>query len=360
MNIAAPKARAKPAAANDARDRSHAARAPAARDPALPPRDDCCPPRHRRTAPAAARPAAGGCARSAQDVSEQLEYVPARFKVIRHVRPKLACVSCQAIFQAAAPSRPIARGMAGPGLLAHVLVSKYCDHTPLYRQSAHLRARGRASSTARRWPAGSTRATRCSTRWWRRSAATCWPAPRCTPTTRRCRCSIPAAAGPRPGGCGSTCATTDPAASTEPPAVWFRYSPDRKGEHPQQHLKHFRGILQADAYARLRASSTTSGRIREAACWAHARRKFWDLHRGRAARRIAGRAGAAAHRRALRDRGRDPRPAARRAATSNARRAPDRCSKELHAWLSAMLAPRVGEVGAGRGDRLQRSRAGRR
>jgi transposase len=70
-----------------------------------------------------------------QDVSEQLEYVPARFKVIRHVRPKLACTACEAIFQAAAPSRPIARGLAGPGLLAHVMVAKYCDHLPLYRQS---------------------------------------------------------------------------------------------------------------------------------------------------------------------------------------------------------------------------------
>ncbi len=70
-----------------------------------------------------------------QDVSEQLEYVPAHFKVIRHVRPKLACVACHAIFQASAPSRPIARGLAGAGLLAHVLVSKYCDHLPLYRQS---------------------------------------------------------------------------------------------------------------------------------------------------------------------------------------------------------------------------------
>ena len=67
------------------------------------------------------------------DVSEQLEYVPARFKVVRHVRPKLACVSCQTIFQAAAPSRPIARGVAGPALLANVLVSKYCDHIPLHR-----------------------------------------------------------------------------------------------------------------------------------------------------------------------------------------------------------------------------------
>ena len=68
------------------------------------------------------------------DVSEMLEYVPEHFKVIRRVRPKLACGRCDKIVQAEAPSRPIARGMAGPGLLAHVLVSKYCDHLPLYRQ----------------------------------------------------------------------------------------------------------------------------------------------------------------------------------------------------------------------------------
>ena len=70
-----------------------------------------------------------------EDVSEILEYVPARFKVIRQVRPKLACACCERIVQAEAPSRPIERGMAGAGLLAHVLVSKYCDHLPLYRQS---------------------------------------------------------------------------------------------------------------------------------------------------------------------------------------------------------------------------------
>jgi transposase len=70
-----------------------------------------------------------------EDVSEVLEYVPARFKVIRHVRPKLSCTKCDAIVQAEAPSRPIERGLAGPGLLAHVLVSKYADHLPLYRQA---------------------------------------------------------------------------------------------------------------------------------------------------------------------------------------------------------------------------------
>jgi transposase len=63
-----------------------------------------------------------------EDVSEMLEYVPASFVVIRHVRPKLSCTKCDCIVQAEAPSRPIARGLAGPGLLAHVLVSKYCDH----------------------------------------------------------------------------------------------------------------------------------------------------------------------------------------------------------------------------------------
>lgn len=70
-----------------------------------------------------------------EDVSEQLEFIPASFKVIRHIRPKLACACCDRIFQAPAPSRPIERGMAGPGLLAHVLVSKFADHLPLYRQS---------------------------------------------------------------------------------------------------------------------------------------------------------------------------------------------------------------------------------
>ena len=69
------------------------------------------------------------------DVSEHLEYLPARFKVIRTVRPKLACTKCEAIFQANAPSRPIARSLAGPALLAHVMVSKFCDHAPLHRQS---------------------------------------------------------------------------------------------------------------------------------------------------------------------------------------------------------------------------------
>ena len=70
-----------------------------------------------------------------EDVSEQLEYVPGSFRVIRHVRPKYSCSCCQCIVQAPAPGRPISRGYAGPALLAHVAVAKYADHLPLYRQS---------------------------------------------------------------------------------------------------------------------------------------------------------------------------------------------------------------------------------
>ncbi len=77
----------------------------------------------------------GQLRRFGEDVSEQLEYIPDSFKVIRHVRPKFACNGCERVVEAAAPSRPIERGLAGPGLLAHVLVSKFADHLPLYRQS---------------------------------------------------------------------------------------------------------------------------------------------------------------------------------------------------------------------------------
>jgi transposase len=94
-----------------------------------------------------------------EDVSEMLEYLPESFKVIRHVRPKLSCTKCDRIVQATAPSRPIVRGLAGPGLLAHVLVSKYCDHQLLYRQSEMYARQGveLERSTLADWVGASSR-----------------------------------------------------------------------------------------------------------------------------------------------------------------------------------------------------------
>src|SRR5215813_8374769 len=97
--------------------------------------------------------------RLGEDASETLEYVPARFKVIRTVRPKLSCTRCDRIVQEPAPHRPIARGLAGPGLLAHVLVAKYADHLPLYRQSEIYEREGVEldRSTLAEWVGGSSR-----------------------------------------------------------------------------------------------------------------------------------------------------------------------------------------------------------
>ena len=102
-------------------------------------------------------------ARLGEDVTEVLEKVPARLKVVRHVRPRYACRVCEGVFQAPAPDLPIERGRPGPGLIAHVAVSKYCDGLPLFRQSvipaanaARFGERGRVwKSTARPWPTGS-------------------------------------------------------------------------------------------------------------------------------------------------------------------------------------------------------------
>ncbi len=211
-----------------------------------------------------------------EDIAEQLEYVPASFRVIRHVRPKLACIGCDHIAQAPAPSRPIVRGMAGPGLLAHVLVAKYCDHLPLYRQSVIYAREGVDLDRAllADWVGASSAlldplvdAVRRHVMAGVKLHADDTPVPVLAPGNGKTKT----------GRLWTYVRDDRPAASTVPPAVWFAYTPDRKGEHPQAHLTKFAGTLQADAYAGFNALYQT-GRIQEAACWAHARRKFYDLH----------------------------------------------------------------------------------
>jgi len=211
-----------------------------------------------------------------EDVSEVLEYVPARFQVIRQVRPKLACACCERIVQAQAPSRPIERGVAGPGLLAHVLVSKYCDHLPLYRQSEIYAREGveLERSTLADWVGGSSALLAPLVEALRRHVmnanklhADDTPVPVLAPGNGKTKT----------GRLWTYVRDDRPAGDATPAAVWFAYSPDRKGEHPQAHLGNFTGTLQADGYAGFDAVYET-GRIQEAACWAHVRRKFYDLH----------------------------------------------------------------------------------
>jgi transposase len=228
-------------------------------------------------APAAACPACGGAMRPlGEDIAETLEYVPGRFKVVRHVRPKLSCRSCETIAQAPAPSLPIARGRPGPALLAHVLVSKYADHLPLYRQ-AEIYARDGVELE---------RSTLAD--WVGRSAALLDPLIEALGRHVLAGPSLHADDTPVPvlaPGTGKTATgrlwtyvrDERPWGGDAPPAVLFRYSPDRKAIHPGMHLKSFKGVLHADAYAGFDGLYETS-RISEAACWAHVRRKFFDVH----------------------------------------------------------------------------------
>lgn len=215
-----------------------------------------------------------------EDVSEMLEYVPARFKVIRYVRPELSCTKCDVIVQAEAPSRPMARGLAGPGLLAHVLVSKYADHQPLYRQ-AEIYAREGVElerSTLADWVGATSEllaplqdALRQYVTNPGKLHADDTPVPVLAPGTGKTKL----------GRLWAYVRDDRPAGDLAAPAVWVAYSPDRKGEHPHRHLKTFCGTLQADGYAGFNRLYD-DGRIREAACWAHVRRKFFDLHQAHA------------------------------------------------------------------------------
>jgi transposase len=221
-------------------------------------------------------PACGGTLRRlGEDVSEMLEYIPGRYQVIRHVRPKFSCAACQTIVQAAAPSRPIARGLAGPGFLAHVLVSKYADHLPLYRQSQIYAREGLDldRSTLADWVGGASELLEPLVsslgRYVLRAQKIHGDD---TPVPVLC----PGRGTTKQGRLWTYVRDDRPAASSEPPAVLFRYSPDRKGERPQGHLASFTGVLQADAYAGF--DRLYGERIQEAACWAHVRRKFYDLH----------------------------------------------------------------------------------
>jgi transposase len=236
-------------------------------------------PRERIVYPApCACPKCGGPVRKlGEDVTESLECEPRRWKVVEHVREKVSCRSCEAISQPPAPSHPIARGRAGPNLLALVLAAKYGQHLPLNRQSAIYAREGVEIDV-------STLAD-----WVGASAAGLMPLVLAIRThvfaAERLHgddTTVPVLAKERTriGRLWAYVRDDRPFAGPAPPAVAFFYSPDREGIHPERHLAGFAGILQADAYGgfnRLYELGREPGPILEAACWAHARRKLYEL-----------------------------------------------------------------------------------
>jgi transposase len=212
-----------------------------------------------------------------EDITETLDVVPRQWFVTQHVREKFSCRSCEKITQPPAPFHVIARGFAGPSLLAMILVEKYANHQPLNRQSEQYEREGIALSL-------STMADHVGA-----CAATLMPLYELIKAhvfaAQRIHgddTTVPVLAKikTRTGRLWTYVRDDQPFGGRDPPAAVFFYSADRAGIHPQRHLAGYSGILLADAYAGFNAiyeGDRKPGPITEAACWAHSRRKFFEL-----------------------------------------------------------------------------------
>ena len=208
-----------------------------------------------------------------EDITEELEYVPGRFIVNRIVRPRKACGGCEAIVQSPLPSRPIERGRPGPGLLAHVLVSKYADHPPLYRQSQIYAREG----------IDLDRSTMAD--WVGRSTALLEPLADEIGRIVRRGDALFADDTPvkmqAPGNKKTKTARVwtyvrDERPGSSPPCAWYQFTIDRKGEHPVSHLADYKGWVHADGYSGFNGLFGEN-KADEMACMAHVRRKFVDV-----------------------------------------------------------------------------------
>jgi transposase len=208
-------------------------------------------------------------------VTEQLEYIPASLFVWRHVQGKYVCKACEGhVVPAAKPRQPIEKSLAGSGLLAHVIVSKYADHQPLNRQTKILKRNG----------VNIARSTQCG---WCADGATLLPVIyqrmgeliRASHFIQTDDTPNPVLAPGSGRGRTKTGRFWVYRGDRHHPYTVFDYTPDRSRDGPTQWLKHYTGYLQADAYCgydQLFTHGTEAGRLIEVACWMHARRYFYD------------------------------------------------------------------------------------
>ncbi len=242
-----------------------------------------------------------------ETVTEVLSYVPARFEVIRHVRPACSCRKCETMVQAPMPELPIPRGMVDASFLAHMIVAKFCDHIPLYRQ-AEIDARAGVEIDR------SQRAEWLGHMAWLLSplvelvAAHVMASPVIHADDTPVDVLAPGTGKTRTGRFWVYLRDERPHAGTAPPAVLYRYTPDRKGEHCRAELANFTGWLHADGYAGfarlyeiggLKASDAAlmqgPPRMAEVGCWSHVRRGFfdeWSEHKSAIAKEALDRIGA--------------------------------------------------------------------
>lgn len=219
----------------------------------------------------------GALAKLGETVTETLEVIPRQWKVVQTVREKFTCRACETITQPPASFHPIARGRAGPHLLAMILDAKFANHLPLNRQSETYAREGidLDVSTLADW-VGACTATLSPLFTLIQTHVMAAERLHGDDTT------VPVLArGKTITGRLWTYVRDDrPFGGPAPPAAMFYYSPDRGGAHPNQHLAGYRGILQADAYAgfnELYSEARQPDPVTQALCWAHGRRNFFKL-----------------------------------------------------------------------------------
>lgn len=219
--------------------------------------------------------------REGETISEVLDYVPASFRVVRHIQPRFTCKGCDTQVRAEMPSLPIERGKPGPGLVAHVLIAKYCDHLPLYRQSEIYAREGvdLSRSTMADWIGKASTLLEPLLVKLREHV---FAGDRLHGDDTPVPVLEPGKGKTKTGRLWTYVRDGRPHGDTTPPAACYFFSPDRKGQHPKQHLATFSGVLHADGYAGFRdlyepQKPGSPPAILETACWAHARRKFFDL-----------------------------------------------------------------------------------
>lgn len=237
-------------------------------------------------------PACGGrdFLKAGSTISEVLDYVPASFRVVRNHQHRFVCKGCDTTITAKMPTPPIDRGKPGPGLIAHVLVSKYCDHLPLYRQS-EIYARDKVDlhrSTLTDWVGRSTALLEPL-------AAHIGKLVRAGPAlfADDTPVKMQTKAKAQTARLWSYVRDERPWCGQAPPCVWYQFSVDRKGEHPSSHLKGYKGVIHADGFTGFNGLFG-AGLASEQACMVHVRRKFVDLYEsegsaiaGEAIKRIA-------------------------------------------------------------------------
>jgi transposase len=216
-----------------------------------------------------------------EDVTEVLKYIPGRFEVERHVRPVCSCRKCETMVQAPMPALPIPRGEADASVLAHVAIAKYCDHVPLYRQS-EIYARDDVELDRSKLADWNGKSAWLLEPLAEKIGEHVMAGQVIHADDTPVKVLAPGRGTTKTGRFWAYLRDERPHAGPAPPAVFYQYTPDRKGEHCRAHLASFTGHLHADGYSGFhqlfhRPEGAKPGPIIEIACWSHARRGVFDV-----------------------------------------------------------------------------------